>query len=83
LDRRTIEVGENHVVSGNRSKFRRGAITIDVDDQWAWVMSRGPRWTCTLLTWPLMLWYRYPIRASRHRKAGSAGAIGQRTAITF
>jgi hypothetical protein len=60
-DARTITVGANHILSGNRSKFRRGQITISADDDWKHALSPGSRWTCVLLTAPLMRRYKYPI----------------------
>jgi hypothetical protein len=61
VDDHTIQIGENHIVSGNRSKFRRGRIRIDSDEQWKRAMALPTRCVCTALAWPLMLWYRYPI----------------------
>ena len=61
VDNRTVIVGENHILSGNRAKFRRGEVRIMRDDEWRTGMSRVAKLACVLASWPLLLRYGYPI----------------------
>ncbi len=63
----------NHSISGNPSKFDKGAVELREDREWAAAMKRKDFWMTTSLTWPLLRIYRYPLRkhADRHDLAGS------------
>lgn len=61
VDDRTVIVGENHILSGNRSKFNRGEVRIGRDDDWRTSMPKTAKWGCVLASWPLLLRYGYPI----------------------
>ncbi|MCP3975082.1 MAG: sulfotransferase [bacterium] len=56
-----LMLSSNHSISGNPSKFEKGAIKLREDREWAASMEAKDFWTTTLLTWPLLLRYRYPL----------------------
>jgi Sulfotransferase family len=49
-----------HQISGNPMRFR-GRQPIRVDDEWRSAMRPADRRLVSLLTWPLLLGYRYPL----------------------
>jgi hypothetical protein len=58
-----------HTVAGNPMRFANGEMKIRADTEW---LDRGSRWDSLVvsgLTWPLLGKYRYPIFASRRRRA--------------
>lgn len=59
---RTLRLGTVHTVSGNPSRFQTGDIAVVRDDKWRQEMPRRQRWLVTLLTFPVMVLYRYPAR---------------------
>lgn len=59
---RELTLSPNHSISGNPSKFETGAITLREDSEWRAVMESKDFWVTTLLVWPLLLRYRYPLR---------------------
>lgn len=63
LDERTVELGVNHAVVGNPSRFRTGPITIRPDDQWLTEQSRVNRAIATAVAVPKLARYGYPLRA--------------------
>lgn len=67
---RTLRLGTVHTVSGNPSRFQTGDIAVVRDEKWRAQMPRRQRLLVTLLTFPVMLLYRYP---ARRRRAASAG----------
>jgi hypothetical protein len=59
----TIELGENHTVSGNRHRFTRGRVEIRLDDAWTREMPSRDKALVAALTLPLLRRYRYPLVA--------------------
>jgi len=59
LDRRSIEFGVNHTVSGNPVRFRRGRVPLRLDAEWQTSMRRMDRTVVSLITWPLQALYGY------------------------
>jgi hypothetical protein len=59
---RAVQLGENHTVSGNPGRFRRGIVDLVVDDEWRRHMRPRDRRLATVLTLPLLRRYGYPIR---------------------
>lgn len=57
-----VELGENHTVSGNPGRFRRGVVELRADEEWRARMPAGDRAVTTALTLPLLPRYRYPVR---------------------
>jgi hypothetical protein len=53
---------ENHMISGNPSRFQDAPVELHRDDQWMVEMPRGKRLLITALTLPLLLRYGYPVR---------------------
>ncbi|HEX9855851.1 MAG TPA: sulfotransferase [Acidimicrobiia bacterium] len=62
-----FEVEPSHSISGNPSRFDVGTVRLSEDIEWIGGIGRRDRITTTVLTWPLMLRYRYPLR----RRSGS------------
>jgi hypothetical protein len=62
---RTATLGEDHTVAGNPMRFTRGDVTLRADDAWVAQLSPGARRAVLAVTWPLLLWYGYPLRRTR------------------
>jgi len=56
---RTLTMENNHTVSGNPVRFKRGEMSIDRDDDWKDNLSWFDRYTTVLMTLPLLLGYGY------------------------
>jgi hypothetical protein len=59
-----FELGLNHTVSGNPSRFRTGTVKLKLDDEWLRSMGRSDRLVATLGAAPLMPHYGYRLRRS-------------------
>jgi len=55
-----IKFGENHCVYGNPDLFKRGKVKLKIDERWM-DMDAHNKFITTILTWPLILRYGYPI----------------------
>ena len=68
----TVELPVNHLVGGNPMRFQHGTVQIVEDDEWKEKMPAGDRLLVTLLTWPLLLRYGYPLALAggRRRRVG-------------
>ena len=58
---REVKLGVNHTVSGNPSRFQTGTVKLRLDEEWMSRMSLANRSLVTLLTWPLLIRYKYPL----------------------
>lgn len=56
-----VEVTTSHSVSGNPSRFDTGLVRLRADHEWRSEIRRLDRAVATLITWPLMLRYSYPL----------------------
>jgi hypothetical protein len=79
LDTRTVDLADNHMVGGNRSKFRRGPTRVDVDNEWERAMPRVAQRACTLLALPLLLRHHYALLRPRP-PVESSGLAGKDSA---
>ncbi|MCW6006358.1 sulfotransferase [Micromonospora sp. CPCC 205371] len=61
VDGRTVELGENHTVSGNPGRFRTGPVALRPDEEWRRAQPLGPRALCTALSFPLLHRYGYRV----------------------
>jgi hypothetical protein len=61
-DERTIELGINHTVSGNPSRFRTGSVRIADDGEWRERQRRRHRVVATAVALPLLARYGYALR---------------------
>jgi hypothetical protein len=61
----TVELGENHILTGNSVRFQRGAVTVAPAEKWRAEMPLGAQALATLLTLPLLASYRYPLLPRR------------------
>lgn len=62
---RTAELGVNHSLSGNPSRFETGTVEIRSDENWRSEQSRRDRFIATSIALPWLPRYGYPVRASR------------------
>jgi hypothetical protein len=62
-----VELSQNHTVAGNPSRFSTGRVTIRADDEWTTRMRPSDRFRVTVVTWPLLLRYGYPVGRARTR----------------
>ena len=60
---RTIALRPVHGISGNPSRFARGAVELKADEEWRTGMKRADRLIVTAMTAPLLMRYRYPLTA--------------------
>jgi hypothetical protein len=56
-----VTLGVDHTVSGNPMRFEHGGLDLRADDSWRRSMAPGGRWLTTLITWPLLVAYRYSL----------------------
>ncbi len=62
VDERTVRMGPNHTVWGNRSRFSVGDVEILPDERWRDEISTVAAATATVLTLPWLSRYGYPTR---------------------
>jgi len=60
-----VELGENHMISGNPMRFDKGKIAIRSDNEWREQMLFRKRIAVTAITWPLLLYYGGKRKMSR------------------
>jgi hypothetical protein len=65
LDDRTVELTPRHTLKGNPNRYQTGPIVIRRDDDWRSRLPARSAATVTLMTLPLLLRYRYPLRIRR------------------
>jgi len=56
-----VELGHNHILTGNFIRYQRGPVEIKPDLRWTSEMSAVHSTLVTGLTWPLLPFYGYPI----------------------
>lgn len=61
VDGRRVALGLDHTVAGNPMRFERGVIPLRSDDEWQTRMPAFDRFVTTMMTWPLLAAYRYPL----------------------
>jgi len=61
----TVELGENHILTGNSVRFQRGPVTVAPAETWRAEMPRHAQALATLLTLPLLAFYGYPLLPRR------------------
>lgn len=59
IEGRKVELGVNHTVGGNPSRFKTGAVELRPDEEWKVKMKRLDRVVVTALSWPLLRRYGY------------------------
>lgn len=64
VDERTVTLSPVHGFSGNPSRFKRGAITLQADNEWLENMRPAQRMVVGLITSPLLTRYGYRLTAS-------------------
>jgi len=63
VDESTVELAPTHTMSGNWSRFESGRVELREDPAWRRELSARDRATIEAVAWPLMVSYRYPVRA--------------------
>ena len=63
LQGRSVTLGAHHLVEGNPVRFAR-QLTLSVDDEWRDSLRARDRRTMSVLTWPLLRRYAYPVGAA-------------------
>lgn len=63
LDDHFVELNVNHDIAGNPNRFQKGKIEIKLNEEWKNKMTVKDKILTTLLTLPLLIRYRYPLRA--------------------
>lgn len=58
----SVELGPNHTVSGNPSRFRTGTVDLKLDDEWRRRMERNDQWVATAGAAALMRRYGYALK---------------------
>ncbi|HEY7950701.1 MAG TPA: sulfotransferase [Solirubrobacterales bacterium] len=61
----TVELGENHILTGNSVRFQRGPVAVAPAERWRAEMPLHAQALATLLTLPLLAFYRYPLLPRR------------------
>jgi hypothetical protein len=61
VDAQTVELGINHAVAANPSRFWTGRVELREDDQWLREPARLNRLVATSMSFPLLRRYGYPI----------------------
>lgn len=64
IGRGSVHLEPNHTVMGNPMRLQVGEIPLRLDDAWQASIPAGARARVTAITWPLLLRYGYPLRAS-------------------
>jgi hypothetical protein len=55
-----VQLREGHGICGNPNRFKRDLIKLELDERWK-QMRKVDKYSVTLISWPLLLKYRYPI----------------------
>jgi hypothetical protein len=55
----SLRLGTDHTVAGNRMRFRRGDVPLELDDEWRTALAVRDRRLVTAITWPLLRAYGY------------------------
>jgi Sulfotransferase domain len=61
MDDRGVELGVSHTVSGNPNRFQTGRVWLRLDNEWVYRMRLRDKTLVTLLTFPLLTRYGYPV----------------------
>ena len=62
LDDRTVELGPNHTIAGNPSRFSTGRLEIRDTQEWKTKQDATSRWLATAVALPFLRRYRYRVR---------------------
>lgn len=73
IDDHTVELGPNHIVAGNPSRFTTGTVAIRSDDEWKRRMAPRHQRLVTALTLPFLKRYGYPALGRRSPDGSSEG----------
>lgn len=66
-----VDLGVNHNVWGNPGRFQTGTVEIRPDTEWAYGMRPADARLVSLLTFPLLARYGYPLGVSGGRSLGT------------
>lgn len=57
----SFEFQNNHSINGNPNRFKTGRIKLSLDDEWKRNLNFFNNTLTTLLTWPLLIYYKYKL----------------------
>jgi hypothetical protein len=60
IDKNKVQLGKSHGICGNPDRFQNGVVKLKLDQRWR-EMSRRDKIIVSLITWPLLAKYGYPI----------------------
>jgi Sulfotransferase family len=63
VDESTVELGPNHTIAGNPSRYRTGRMALHDPAEWRTEQNARSRWAATLVALPLLRRYGYPFLA--------------------
>jgi hypothetical protein len=69
LDNQTAHLGKAHTVAGNAIRFQEGPVQVVPDTEWREKLTPSQQRIVTAITWPLLMYYRYPLRVPRQSLA--------------
>ncbi|NNE75182.1 MAG: sulfotransferase [Acidimicrobiales bacterium] len=73
LEGRTAHLDSTHSVAGNPSRFKKGAVELQLDEAWRTKLESSHRRLVTAITSPLLLWYGYLGKKKRETPHPSGG----------
>lgn len=59
-----VSLTAGHLLGGNPMRFQQGDLPLRLDDEWMSIMPRRKRLLVTLVTWPLLRAYGYPLSSA-------------------
>jgi hypothetical protein len=72
----SVRLGENHILTGDESRFKRGLVKISPNQEWRSAMPGYLRATTTLIAAPLLRLYSYPLALVAHDSSGRPATPG-------
>ncbi|GIU00844.1 sulfotransferase family protein [Sulfurovum sp. TSL6] len=59
MDEKTVQLNQNHTVSGNPMRFKTGEVNLRLDEEWKEKMNKKDQIITNVFTFPLLKKYRY------------------------
>jgi hypothetical protein len=59
VNRSSVLVGADHIVSGNQMRFESGWISVKADEEWRHKLARRHLWILNAIAWPWLARYGY------------------------
>lgn len=65
IDHHTVQLGKNHTIAGNPSRFVTGTLRLEDKREWRQSQTRLDRWITTAVALPFLRRYGYPMHVGR------------------